>query len=338
MPISARPLFRPEALRPKLAGFTMPAAAAAARSKLVQWAELLGAKSAEQMKETELLVCFIEDVFVELLGYTRPGGGTNLYTLKREASVEADGTYADAALGRFSVAPQTAEYVAVLEGKGPRDPLERPFAGRKQSAVEQALHYAVNLRCWWYLVTNLRETRLYHKGHDLLTFERFATAALAEDDAVFRRFVFLLGAERVVAPGRCHLDELLSESRQIGQELTRGYYAEYADLRRRTFDALCRSNPDVSPAELLAATQKVLDRVLFIAFCQDRGLLPAGSIGKAYHHADPYNPRPVWDNFRGRLSDSQAQETGVIFTSPKPTSSFSKSAVLESMDSSSNSM
>ncbi len=53
------------------------------------------------------------------------------------------------------------------------------------------------------------------------------------------------------------------------------------------------------PAGVLAATQKVLDRVLFIAFCQDRGLLPAGSIARAYRHADPYNPRPVWDNFRG---------------------------------------
>jgi hypothetical protein len=290
MPLTAKPLFRPEALRPKLAGFAVPAAAVAARAKLVQWAELFGSKQAEQMKETELLAWFLEDVFVEVLGYTRPGGETGPYTLKREATVEVDGKYADAAFGRFALAPGAAEYVAVLEGKGPRDPLDRPFGGRKQSGVEQALHYAVNLQCDWYLVTNLREVRLYHKGHDLLTFERFETGALAVDDGVFRRFVFLLGAERVVAPGRCHLDELLSESRQIGLELTRGYYAEYAELRHRTFHMLCRSNPDVAPAEVLTATQKALDRVLFIAFCQDRGLLPAGSIAKAYHHADPYNP------------------------------------------------
>ena len=50
---------------------------------------------------------------------------------------------------------------------------------------------------------------------------------------------------------------------------------------------------------MLAATQKILDRVLFIAFCEDRGLLPPESIAKAYRHADPYNPRPIWDNFRG---------------------------------------
>ena len=210
-----------------------------------------------------------------------------------------DGKFADAALGRFSTADDGPEYVAAVEGKGPRDPLDRPFAGRKLSAVDQALRYAVNLECDWYLVTNLHEIRLYHKGHDQFTFERFETAALAGDDAAFRRFVFLLGAERMVpATGRCHLDDLLAESRRIGLELTRDYYRDYADLRLKTFYRLRQCNPAVPPARVLAATQKILDRVLFIAFCEDRGLLPPESIAKAYRHADPYNPRPIWDNFR----------------------------------------
>ena len=48
-----------------------------------------------------------------------------------------------------------------------------------------------------------------------------------------------------------------------------------------------------------AATQKILDRVLFVAFCEDRGLLPAESVADAYKHKDRYNPRPVWENFKG---------------------------------------
>src|ERR1700716_3191854 len=99
------------------------------------------------------------------------------------------------------------------------------------SGVDQALRYAVNLVCDWYLVTNLHEIRLYHKGHDQFTFERFETAVMADNDAAFRRFVFLLGAERMVpATGRCHLDELLSESKIIGRELTNDYYREYRAL------------------------------------------------------------------------------------------------------------
>ena len=46
----------------------------------------------------------------------------------------------------------------------------------------------------------------------------------------------------------------------------------------------------------------MLDRVLFCAFCEDRGLLPTETIRKAYEHRDPYHPRPIWENFRGLFS------------------------------------
>lgn len=300
IPTEAKPLFRAEALRPRLATFAISPAAVAARAKLANWAQLLASKQTEGMKETELLPGFLSDVFGSLLGYTGPADGGPTYTLKREATIEVDGKFADASLGRFSTAGGEPHYVAALEGKGPRDPLDRPFGGRKLSAVNQALHYAVNLCCDWYLVTNLKELRLYHKGHDQFTFERFDTPALADDEAAFRRFLFLLGAERFVPPsGHCHLDDLLADSHRIGQELTRAYYREYAELRRRTFEALGRHNADIPPAELLTATQKLLDRVLFIAFCEDRGLLPSGIVARAYSHADPFNPRPIWENFRG---------------------------------------
>lgn len=165
MPAEAKPLFRPDALRPKLRGFTLPPVAEA-RKKLERWADLVHSESAAALKETELLPDFIRDVFADLLGFVGPASGLPVYTLKREALVQVDGKFADAGLGRFSASENRAEFVAVLEGKGPRDPLGRPFAGRKRSAVEQALQYAVNLEIDWYLVTNLKEARLYHKGHD----------------------------------------------------------------------------------------------------------------------------------------------------------------------------
>jgi hypothetical protein len=292
----AKPLFHPDALRPGLAALTLPPAAVAARGKLADWAKMLGSGAADRKKETELLPGFVSDVFEGALGYTRPPAAP--YTLKREALIQVDGKFADAGLGRFGAGPDA--FAAVLEGKGPKDPLDRPFAGRKRSAVEQAMLYAVQLRVDWYLVTNLRETRLYCKRQDTAHYERFDTARLAADDAEFRRFVFLLGADRVApAAGPNHLDALLADSRRIGRELTADYYAEYRDLRRRTFAAVREHNPGRDPRELLAATQKVLDRVLFVAFCEDRGLLPAEIVARAYTHADPFRPRPVWDNFKG---------------------------------------
>ena len=62
---------------------------------------------------------------------------------------------------------------------------------------------------------------------------------------------------------------------------------------------LCRENAGVAPPEILRCTQKLLDRVLFCAFCEDRGLLPAETLKHAFEHRDPYNPHPVWHNFLG---------------------------------------
>jgi len=39
------------------------------------------------------------------------------------------------------------------EGKGARDPLDRPFTGRRMSAVNQAYRYIINLPCDWIIVT-----------------------------------------------------------------------------------------------------------------------------------------------------------------------------------------
>lgn len=297
MPVEAKPLFRPDVLRTHAAAFALPAHVDAFRPKLAHWADLLGSGRGDHFKEQELLPDFLTDFFVGVLGYTRPADGGKRYTLSREKHVQVDGKFADAVLGDFN---GTDSYTVALEGKGPKDPLDRPFAGRRMSAVDQGYRYAINLPCDWIVVTSIRQTRLYHKGSDQHTYERFDTEQLAESDEQLRRFVFLLGAERVVpSSGRCHLYELLSESERVGRDLTREFYDRYAEMRQDAFEQLCRDNPSVPRQEVLSCAQKLLDRVLFCAFCEDRGLLPTETLRKAYEHRDPYHPRPVWENFRG---------------------------------------
>ena len=297
MPLEAKPLFRPDVLRTHLGAFAWPDRVEAAAPKLRHWAELFASRRADSFKEQELLPDFLTDFFCGLLGYTRPADGQPRYTLSREKHVEVDGKFADAVLGDFN---GEQRYLVALEGKGPRDPLDRPFAGRRMSAVDQAYRYAINLPCDWIVVTSVRETRLYYKGADQHTFERFDTEQLADDAAHLKRFVFLLGAERVVpAAGRCHLYSLWEESQKVGRELTRDFYQRYADMRQNAFAELARDNADAPRGEVLSATQKLLDRVLFCAFCEDRGLLPTETIRKAFEHRDPYRPHTIWDNFRG---------------------------------------
>ncbi|MFL5340566.1 MAG: hypothetical protein ACJ8F7_10490 [Gemmataceae bacterium] len=66
MPTEAKPLFRPDALRPALSSFTLPPAAVAARPKPVNWATLLASTKADAFKETELWLDLLTDLFVDL--------------------------------------------------------------------------------------------------------------------------------------------------------------------------------------------------------------------------------------------------------------------------------
>jgi hypothetical protein len=319
VPVEIKPLFRPEVIARAARQFhaDLPETT---RAKLNVWANALRHERFEG-KETELLPQFLVDVFVDVLGYEPAPGRNGRHTISREQHVEVDGEFADACLGRFGAGADPSGHPAditehghrqfeiVVEGKGPRDPLDRPHGGRRRSAVEQVYDYAVGLGCNWMIVTNIREVRLYSKLSDKLTYERFDVVQLADDPALLRRFVFLLGAPRVLpdavlgaaapAGAENHLYALRADSERAGRELTADYYDQYATLRREVFAALRGENPDVPPADLLAAVQTLLDRVLFIAFAEDRGLLPADTLKAAFAHADPYNPKPVWENFRG---------------------------------------
>lgn len=224
MPVEATPLFRTEILRPRLAAFDMPAPAAEGQERLQAWLDLLDSSAGMERKETELLPDFLTDVFQRILGYRGPANTENgRYTISREALIEAYGTFADAALGSFDDAQ--GQIIVAVEGKGPKDPLDRPHAGRRMSAVDQAYRHAINAPCDWLVATNLREIRLYHKGSTQRTYERFVLRDLAGDPEEFRRLVFILGADRV-APhgGGSHLYELLTASEQAGEQLTQEYY------------------------------------------------------------------------------------------------------------------
>ena len=74
MPALVKPLFRPEALRPKLALFRPTDAAMAARAKLAEWAMLLASAGGDKLKETEVL----GDFFRDMLAYVGPAAGARV--------------------------------------------------------------------------------------------------------------------------------------------------------------------------------------------------------------------------------------------------------------------
>lgn len=195
MPVEVKPLFRPDVLRSRLKAFELSPRVTEHRELLVKWADLLRSAQADRLKEQELLPDFLTDIFTVLLGYSRPTDCPSHYLISREKHVQVDGKFADAVLGEFG--EEQERFFVAVEGKGPTDPLDRPFKNRKMSAVDQAYRYAINLPCDWIIVTSMRQTRLYYKGADQLTYERFNIGEWAGE---FRYRLFSQYIERLPVP------------------------------------------------------------------------------------------------------------------------------------------
>ena len=175
MPVDAKPLFRPDVLRSHLAQFAVAPARRLAAPETAALGKPVGLRQGRYASRSRS--CCPTSSPISSAGCSatrgRPAAGPR-YTISCEKHVEVDGKFADAVLGEFN---GEQRYVVAVEGKGPEDPLDRPFAGRKMSAVDQGYRYAINLPCDWIIVTSMRQTRLYHKGADQHTYERFDTEA-----------------------------------------------------------------------------------------------------------------------------------------------------------------
>ena len=182
-----------------------------------------------------------------------------------------------------------------LKGAGTRD-LDAIMPGRSKSPVQQAWEYAMGARgVKWVLVSNYVELRLYGFGEGTTAFETFRLDRLT-DPREYARFMLLLSADNLLS-GRTR--ELLEDSRREDRDITDSVYRDYRDLRHTLIAAVRAADTGLDPLAGIATAQKVLDRVLFIAFAEDTGLLPRNTLGDAFKNRDPYNPRPVWDNFLG---------------------------------------
>jgi len=244
------------------------------------------------LKETSLHGQFTAKIVEGVLGYYGPAGGAD-YTVATEQSILQGSV--DLALGRFG--GKTPEIIAPFELKGAKTKdLDAIMPGRNKTPVQQAWEYAMNARgVKWVLVSNMIELRLYGFGEGTAAYEAFQLDRLTDPDE-YARFMLLLSAENLLS-GRT-LD-LLRQSRAEDRDITDSLYHDYKALRLKLIGAVHAADPSIAPLDVIAVAQKILDRVLFIAFAEDTGLLPRDTLKDAFDHADPYNPRPVWENFKG---------------------------------------
>jgi type I restriction-modification system DNA methylase subunit len=110
----------------------------------------------------------------------------------------------------------------------------------------------------------------------------------------YASFTGLLKADNLLSGATA---TLLKDNAALERDITQALYTDYKTLRQELILGLHHQNPLVAFADLVRHAQKLIDRLLFIAFAESRNLLPKGSIAKAASHIDPYNPQPRWLNF-----------------------------------------
>ena len=305
-------LFHIKTLNKMIQTFAFPSDLEARHEKLKEWVDLVESNKIDQMKEVSLHGQYLNDIFQQVLGYrpvTQAAG--NVWDICAEQTVDAGGGSADAALGIFTSEDKKqgsvklqGRVIAPIELKGSKNDLDRAAPGRKESAVDQGWRYAnYTPNCKWVIVSNYRELRLYQTSKTPAYYERFVTTEL-KDLETFKRFYFLLCRQNFLPfpsdqPSR--IDRLLEESNDAQIEITNLLYQEYKQIRveiARYFRTTGAADIPNRETVLIEKAQKVLDRILFIAFCEDRGLLPQRTLRQAHDYQNPYNPRSIWENYK----------------------------------------
>ena len=259
---------------------------------LRQWGDTIRDRSIEAQKETALHGNFKQRIICEVLGY-QDFNDSGQWTVDVEAQIGAGSV--DLALGHFTKGERRIIAPFELKGAKTRN-LDAIMPGRAKTPVQQAWEYASdNVGTKWVLVSNYLEIRLYSYADGRQFHDSFDLAKL-HDPAEYQRFMLLLSAENLLSGQTL---AILEESRKEDRDITARLYADYRTLRSDLIGAVRTALPEGDPLEAIRLGQTILDRVLFIAFAEDNGLLPDDSLLNAFQHRDPYNPKPVWQTFLG---------------------------------------
>lgn len=261
---------------------------------LQNWKESI--ESGLLLSQTEVAVHapFTDRIMAGVLGYQTIGHGEN-WTVSREYGVASGAV--DLALGHFGQDKSQDTVIAPFELKGAKTKnLDAIMSGRHKTPVQQAWDYARDIKgAQWVLLSNYVELRLYAVSETSLVYESFQLADLT-DPLEYARFVLLLHADNLLTGKTL---ALLQQSQQADKDITDKLYEDYKALREYLISSLIENNQSYAPINLITPAQKLLDRLLFVAFAEDKGLIPDNTIKNAFEHQDPYNPRPLYDNFKG---------------------------------------
>jgi len=247
------------------------------RKALNKWINNLENGVLDKSKEEEFQGEFLYDIFTTVLRAVNKSDGKNEWNLERETKTKLDGQKADGVLGFFDTDGKK-DIRAVIELKGAKVSLDvrQKRTGDTRTPVEQAFNYAPKYgkNCQWVIVSNYKEIRLY-RSNDMTEYQVFFLEKL-KDDLEFKKFIYILSFYALVGTEKKKAKTIeLSEEYQKNQaEIEKKFYNEYKAIRLHIFENMRKNNPAVNENTIIEKVQKLLDRFLFICFCEDKGLLP----------------------------------------------------------------
>ncbi len=208
-------------------------------------------------KEEQYQGEFLIDLFVNVLGYTK--NPTPNFNLTTEYKNVKDSKKADGAIILNDAV------VAIIELKGCNT--------TDLSKIEnQAFGYKNNQPdCQFVITSNFEKLRFYiDNAIEHLEFNLFQ---LTQEQ--FNLLYLCLAYENVAAqiPTKLKAESLSQED-----VITKKLYKDYSVFKRELFQNLVARNPEYDALELFKKSQKILDRLLFLFFGEDRGLLPVNYI------------------------------------------------------------
>lgn len=276
----------------------------ALEERLRRWSER------RDLGETSAEAAFIEEFFRQTWGHTQSGqlgAETGRFTLWPKFPIQGAGERggtgeADLAIGYFRNDEMRPIPQVLCEFKDIRSKLDAPQRrkGNNRSPVRQCLDYLSFARRGlyasdpilptWGIVTDMNEFRLYwfDKGHQQsLRFTIRLTDLLQgiglignTEPARFERFLFRTVFHRktlISSAGRAELLALIERQHFNDRELENSFYAEYRKFREKLYLELLKHNGPgterfpATKGRLVRLAQTILDRCIFIFFCEDMG-------------------------------------------------------------------
>lgn len=271
----------------------------------------------QKSKEEQFQEGFLRELFVKVLGYMlNPSPGFNLITEKKN---ETNSKKADGAI------LQDGNVIGVIELKDHKT--------TNLSKIEnQAFGYkSQHPKCHYVIISNFEKLRLYLDN--AVDFCEWNLFSLSEDD--FRLMYLCLAWSQIQKDTALRMN---AESVSSEEQITNDLYKDYSRFKRVLFADILAKNPYLKDNVWVAnekdwqlllfkKTQKLLDRLLFIFFAEDCGLLPPNSIvmiieqWESLKEIDEY--RPFYDRikkyfgymntgFRGKKYDVFAYNGGLF--------------------------